>query len=43
MKLVTIATHSDMYFPFLKQSCQYHSSQLEVLGWKKNGQVIRSS
>jgi hypothetical protein len=33
MRLVTIATHSDMYFPFLKKSCRKYNSPLTVLGW----------
>jgi hypothetical protein len=33
MRLVTIATHSDMYFPFLKKSCHKYNSPITVLGW----------
>jgi hypothetical protein len=33
MRLVTIATHSEAYFPYLKQSCDKLNSNLEVLGW----------
>lgn len=32
MKLVSIATHSDFYFPFLKKSCRRFDSELTVLG-----------
>ncbi len=33
MRLVTIATHSDLYFPFLKKSCRKYNSPITVLGW----------
>ena len=33
MKLVTIATHSDGYFPYLKKSCERFGADLIVLGW----------
>ncbi len=33
MKLVTIATHSDGYFEYLKKSCERLNSELIVLGW----------
>ena len=33
MHLVTIATHSDAYLPYLKKSCRRHHSKLVVLGW----------
>lgn len=33
MKLVTVATHSDGYFPWLIQSCERHNAELEILGW----------
>jgi hypothetical protein len=33
MKLVTIATHSDGYFPYLKKSCEKFGAELIVLGW----------
>ena len=32
MKLISIATHSDFYFPFLKKSCKRYDSELIVLG-----------
>lgn len=38
MKLVTIATHSEGYFPFLLKSCQRFNVPLEVLGWGKKWQ-----
>jgi hypothetical protein len=31
--LVTVATHSDGYFPYLKKSCERFSNELVVLGW----------
>ena len=33
MKLVTVATHSDGYYPWLLQSCTRHNAELTVLGW----------
>jgi hypothetical protein len=33
MKLVTIATHSECYFPYLKKSCERYDSELIILGW----------
>lgn len=33
MRLVTVATHSDLYFPFLKKSCHKYNSDITVLGW----------
>lgn len=33
MKLVTVATHSDGYFPYLKKSCERNGITLDVLGW----------
>lgn len=33
MRLVTVATHSDLYFPFLKKSCRKYNSDITVLGW----------
>lgn len=33
MKLVTVATHSDGYFPWLVKSCKRHGAELTVLGW----------
>jgi len=35
MKLVTVATHSERYFPFLLESCKRHSADLVVLGWEE--------
>lgn len=35
MKLVTIATHSDGYFTYLKRSCRRFHDELVVLGWEK--------
>ena len=37
MKLITVATHSDGYFPFLMESCKRHnaSSHLTILGWQQ--------
>ena len=33
MKLVTVATRSDGYFPYLMMSCKRHNIKLDVLGW----------
>jgi hypothetical protein len=33
MKLVTTATHSDGYMPYLKKSCERFGDELIVLGW----------
>jgi len=33
MKLVTVATDSQGYFPWLQESCKRHGIPLEVLGW----------
>lgn len=33
MKLVTVATHSDGYFPWLRASCARLGAELVVLGW----------
>lgn len=33
MKLVTVATSSEYYFPWLKQSCQRFNQEITVLGW----------
>ena len=33
MHLVTIATHSDAYLPYLKKSCKRFESKLTILGW----------
>lgn len=33
MKLVTIATHSDHYFNYLKKSCRRYNSDITILGW----------
>jgi hypothetical protein len=33
MKLVTVATHSDGYFPWLLKSCKRFNADLRVLGW----------
>jgi hypothetical protein len=33
MRLVTVATHSDLYFPYLKKSCLKYNSDITVLGW----------
>ena len=35
MKLITVATHSEAYFPYLKQSCEKNNADLIVLGWGK--------
>jgi hypothetical protein len=33
MKLVTVATHSEAYFPYLKKSCERNGYDLVILGW----------
>jgi len=33
MKLVTVATHSERYFPYLKRSAEKYGHELVVLGW----------
>lgn len=38
MKLVTVTTHSDGYFPWLIQSCERHNAHLEILGWGQKWQ-----
>lgn len=38
MKLVTVATHSEGYFPWLLKSCERHGAQLDVLGWGQKWQ-----
>lgn len=35
MKLVTVATESKRYFPYLLQSCKRYGAELNVLGWGK--------
>jgi hypothetical protein len=35
MKLVTVATHSDVYFPFLLESCARYNAHINVLGWNQ--------
>lgn len=38
MRLVTVATHSDGYFPWLIESCRRNTVKLDVLGWKQKWQ-----
>jgi hypothetical protein len=38
MKLVTVATASEFYFPWLKQSCERYNQELVVLGWGEKWQ-----
>jgi hypothetical protein len=33
MRLVTVATHSERYFPYLKESAQKNGHSLVILGW----------
>ena len=33
MKLVTVATHAERYFPYLKLSVEKYKYELVVLGW----------
>ena len=38
MKVVTVATHSERYFPVLIQSCKRHGVDLTILGWGEKWQ-----
>jgi hypothetical protein len=38
MRLVTVATHSERYFPVLQESCKRYNSKLDVLGWGEKWQ-----
>lgn len=38
MRLVTVATHSMGYFPYLLKSCERYGATLEVLGWGQKWQ-----
>jgi hypothetical protein len=38
MHIVTVATESKYYFPYLKESCRRHGKNLEVLGWGETWQ-----
>lgn len=38
MRVCTVATHSDRYFPVLKASCERFSTELVVLGWGEKWQ-----
>ena len=38
VKLVTVATHSESYFPWLKESCVRYNTNLEILGWGEKWQ-----
>ena len=38
VKLVTIATHSESYFPWLQESCKRYNTNLEILGWGEKWQ-----
>ena len=38
VKLVTVATHSESYFPWLQESCARYNTNLEILGWGKKWQ-----
>ena len=33
VRLVTVATHSQFYFPWLLESCKRYNTKIEVLGW----------
>jgi len=35
MKIITVATHSELYFPIFKESCQRNNLDLVVLGFGK--------
>jgi hypothetical protein len=38
MHIVTVATESKYYFPYLKESCRRHGKELDVLGWGEKWQ-----
>jgi hypothetical protein len=38
VKLVTVATHSESYFPWLQESCKLYNTHLEILGWGEKWQ-----
>jgi len=38
MKLVTVATHSERYYPYLKLSAEQHGHELITLGWGEKWQ-----
>lgn len=38
VKLVTVATHSECYFPWLQESCKRYNTNLEILGWGEKWQ-----
>jgi hypothetical protein len=38
MKLVTVATHNDKYFPALQESCDRLGYNLVILGWGEKWQ-----
>jgi hypothetical protein len=38
VRLVTVATHSQGYFPWLVESCKRHKTELKVLGWGEKWQ-----
>ena len=38
VKLVTVATHSDLYMPWLQKSCKRYNVELHILGWQQEWQ-----
>lgn len=38
VKLVSVATHSDGYLPWLQKSCDRHNVKLNILGWNQKWQ-----
>lgn len=40
MKLVTVATHSERYFPYLKLSAEKYGHDLAILGWGEKWQGL---
>lgn len=38
MRLVTVATRSEGYFPYLLESCKKHNISLDILGWGEKWQ-----
>lgn len=41
VKLVTVATHSEAYMPWLLESCKKHRTEITILGWQEKWQGFR--
>ena len=35
VKLITVATHNELYMPWLIKSCQRYNTQITILGWEQ--------